>query len=193
MATETEIKLRLLADPGPIRRSLRSLGFRVSKRRVHEMNVLFDTPEFSLRKQGMLIRLRAVNSRTILTYKGPPQPGKHKRREEIESGVENSQNFERVLSRLGYAPVFRYEKFRTEYGQSGAPGIVTVDETPIGNFLEIEGPASWIDRTAKALGFSTPDYITKSYGTLYIDYCAALGIQPRNMLFRAQPRRKFPG
>jgi len=188
MATETEIKLRLPDDLAAVRRSLRKLDFRVSKRRVHEMNVLFDTPEFSLRRQGKLLRLRQVDGHTILTYKGPPQPGKHKKREELETGIESSTLFEKILSRLGYHPVFRYEKFRTEYEQAGGRGVVTTDEAPIGHFLEIEGAAAWIDRTAKALGFSATDYITKSYGTLYLDHCAALGLPPTDMLFRRQAK-----
>jgi len=188
MATETEIKLRLPPDVRQTRVSLRKLGFRVSKPRVYEMNVLFDTPEFSLRKQGKLIRLRDVADHTILTYKGPPQPSKHKKREELESGIVNSEPFEKILSRLGLSPVFRYEKFRSEYEQEGGGGVVTLDETPIGHFLEIEGGPAWINRTAKALGYSAREYITKSYGTLYIEDCAAHGIPPTDMLFRRQAK-----
>ena len=188
MATETEIKLRVPDDLASVRRSLRRLGFRVSKRRVHERNVLFDTPEFSLRKQGKLLRLRQVDGHTILTYKGPAQLGRHKKREELETGIENSPVFEKILSRLGYHPAFRYEKFRTEYEQEGGRGVVTLDETPIGHFLEIEGPAAWIDRSAKALGFPTRNYITKSYGTLYIEHCTALGLPATDMLFRRQAK-----
>ena len=154
------------------------------------MNVIFDTPEYSLRGQGKLIRLRDVGGHTLLTYKGPPQPGKHKSREELETPIEDSPLFEKILSRLGYDPTFRYEKYRTEYEKTGERGVVTWDETPIGHFLEIEGAPSWIDRTAKALGFSLRDYITKSYGTLYLDYCAARGATPTNMVFppQAKPR-----
>ena len=184
MGTETEIKLSLTADLARIRRLLRSLGFRVAKRRVHEMNVIFDTPDSSIRRQDKLIRLRDVGGNTILTYKGPMLPGKHKRREEIECGIDDARLFETILSRLGYHPVFCYEKLRTEYRTSDGPGVVTVDETPIGHFLEIEGPSAWIDRTAKALGFSTREYITKSYGVLYLDDCAARGIEPTHMRFR---------
>jgi len=42
-----------------------------------------------------------------------------------------------------------------------------LDETPLGVFLELEGPARWIDRTARALGFSESDYITDSYAELH--------------------------
>ena len=183
MATEIEIKLALPENLTAIRRSLRDLGFAISKKRVHEMNVVFDTAGATLRQAGKLIRIRQVAAHSILTYKGPPKPGKHKSREELETCVPNARDFEEILGRLGYEATFRYEKFRTEYEQDDS-GVVTLDETPIGNFLEIEGPSRWIDRTAKALGFAPPAYITKSYGSLYLDYCAARGITPTHMVFR---------
>ncbi len=42
-----------------------------------------------------------------------------------------------------------------------------LDETPVGVFLELEGPPEWIDRTAGTLGFSEGDYITLSYLELH--------------------------
>jgi len=42
-----------------------------------------------------------------------------------------------ILRALGYAPSFRYEKFRAEW--TDGKGQVVVDETPIGDFCEIEG------------------------------------------------------
>jgi len=73
-----------------------------------------------------------------------------------------------ILRGLGYAPSFRYEKLRAEW--TDAKGQVVIDETPIGNFCEIEGPPRWIDATAKTLGVSSEDYITKNYATLFADW-----------------------
>jgi adenylate cyclase class 2 len=42
-----------------------------------------------------------------------------------------------------------------------------VDETPIGNYAELEGPAEWIDRAATRLGVDPAQYITLSYGRLF--------------------------
>jgi adenylate cyclase class 2 len=89
---------------------------------------------------------------------------------------------ELILARLGLGPVFRYEKFRTEY-KSGQDGTITVDETPIGLYLELEGQPPWIDRIAGELGFSEQQYVTKSYGALYLEYCWERGITPANMVF----------
>ena len=69
---------------------------------------------------------------------------------------------------VGFHPAFRYDKYRTEFsrrarrGDKSRHGHVTLDETPMGVFMELEGSGPWIDRTAKELGFSRNDYITMS-------------------------------
>jgi adenylate cyclase class 2 len=118
-----------------------------------------------------------------LTYKGPPEGGKHKSREELELDLSDADAIAAILDRLAYHPVFRYEKFRTEFGQHESSGVATVDETPIGVYLELEGDPSWIDGTARKLGFAETDYITASYARLYLDWCKVQGVAPTNMLF----------
>jgi adenylate cyclase class 2 len=183
MATEREIKLPLSSELDKIRATLRKLHFRISKKRVFETNMLFDTADQKLGNQGELLRLRTEGDATVLTFKGPPKPGRHKNREELETRLDNAGAFLQILYRLDFLPGFRYEKFRTEFVQPGTPGIVMLDETPIGNFLEIEGGARWIDQTARAIGFASADYVTKSYGELYWEYCRMRGLTPANMVF----------
>jgi len=89
-----------------------------------------------------------------------------------------------ILAGLGYRPVFRYEKYRTVYRRIGRPGLAMLDETPIGNFLELEGSPRSIDRMAGELGYSGADYILDSYGKLYLDHCARAGVRPRDMIFQ---------
>ena len=114
--------------------------------------------------------------------------GRHKQREEIEVSVSDADATALILDRLGFHPVFVYEKFRAEYTKPGLPGIITVDETPIGNFLELEGPPTWIDHVAAALGYRESEYIKRSYGSLYIQHCQGTGTTPANMLFDAKAR-----
>jgi len=180
---EIEIKLRLPGKLGKIRRTLRDLGFRVSKSRLYESNVLFDNAKRSLRNAGKLIRVRRVGPHMVLTYKGPSEQSQYKKRHEIEMNLHDASCMEEIFNQIGYHPVFRYEKFRTEYAKPPAHGKVLLDETPIGNFLEIEGSPRWIDRTARALGFSRSDYITRSYGYLYMAYCRERRSAPHDMVF----------
>jgi adenylate cyclase, class 2 len=83
---ETEIKLAA-PDLKDARRRLRAAGFRVAKRRIYEENTIYDTPGLKLRKAQSLVRVRQVGSRAKMTYKGPPLPGRHKSREELEIDI----------------------------------------------------------------------------------------------------------
>jgi adenylate cyclase class 2 len=183
---ETEIKLRV-PDTKTARRLLRIGGFRVHKRRIFESNSLFDTPAQTLRRKASLLRVRVAGG-VKLTYKGPPAPSKHKSREELETEVSDAAILATILERMGFGRMFRYEKYRTEFKQRTGNGVATLDETPIGLFLELEGAPSWIDRTARRLGFQESDYITASYGHLYLDWCKQRGIKPADMVFRRKGR-----
>ncbi len=183
MKFEIEIKLRLPNKLAKIRHALHDLGFQITKHRALESNVLFDNSKRVLRRHGKLIRVRKMGSSSVLTYKGPSQPGKYKKRQEIEIGLPEQNGLGEILTHIGYHPVFRYEKFRTEYARRSNGGKIMLDETPIGNFLEIEGSPRWIDQTARSLGFFNADYITRSYGYLYLAYCRERRTRPKDMLF----------
>lgn len=181
---ETEIKLAV-PDAGRVRRRLAELGFRVIRRRTLQSDLVLDTADGALRRRGLLLRLRRDGARTHLTYKGPPLAGRHKSREEIEVELDapTAAAFQRILSRLGYRAAFRYEKYRTAFAASRGGGVVALDETPIGVFLEIEGRPAWIDRTARRLGYRPSDYITATYAELYWDFCRRAGKKPGHMVF----------
>jgi adenylate cyclase class 2 len=179
---ETEIKLRA-GDLEAVRALIERAGFQVSTPRALERNTLFDTPSLDLRGRDELVRIRDLKGKSKLTFKGRGKPGRHKVREELESALSNGPAVETIFERLGFKPVFRYEKYRTEYSRNSDPGTITVDETPIGNFLELEGPEDWIDATARQLGFGESDYVLASYGALYLEYCQARHIEPADMVF----------
>lgn len=183
MATvETEIKLRA-RDATSADALLRSAGFDVHHPRTFESNVLLDTAGLRLRAARQILRLREYGPRHVLTYKGGAVDGKHKTREELEFEIPAGAPLPLIFERLGYTPQFRYEKYRTEYTRGGEPGMAVVDETPIGIFLELEGPGDWIDQTAAQLGYREQDYITRSYGALYAEYCQKHGGDASGMVF----------
>jgi adenylate cyclase class 2 len=109
--------------------------------------------------------------------------------EEIESRVEDGDAFMAMFEELGYRPWFRYEKFRTKFQLSKrkpwAKGLVIdLDETPIGTFVELEGPPRAIDRVARELGYSRGDYIVANYLALYREECQRRGEKSGDMVFR---------
>jgi len=220
MARETEIKLRI-TDVRSFHRALKRIGARPAgpgSSKVHEENVIFDTPQGGLAKHGQLLRIRTETpeirgkakkvgpkQRVVLTFKQPMvhpagagmesvSHGSYKVRDEIELEVADPGNLTRIFEGLGMSGWFRYEKYRTTFrmpdSKAWAAGLlIELDETPIGTFVELEGPATAIDRAAEELGFSKHDYVLKNYLRLYMEDCRQKGEQPLHMVF---PNRKRP-
>ncbi len=190
---EIEIKFRV-ADLQGLARKLRGAGFRVATTRTLEINTLYDLPGEVLRGRRELLRLRRYGSEWTLTHKAGKKTGRHSSREELETPVGDGKQMDAILRSLGYAPSFRYEKFRAEW--TDGKGQVVVDETPIGDFCEIEGAPRWIDAIAKKLGVSTAAYITKNYASLFLDWKARTKNSAEEMTFRAvqssRARRSSP-
>jgi adenylate cyclase class 2 len=154
--------------------------------RILEVDQVFDR-NGELRAADKLLRLRQAGADWILTYKGPAERGVHKSRQEIEMPVPDAEALIEILTGLGFAPAFRYEKYRTKFKPPAAAGniaaIVALDETPIGVFLELEGPGYWIDETAMQLGFTTADYVIASYASLYNEHRRTHPAVPSDMRF----------
>ena len=188
-SNETEIKFRI-ADLDGLRSQLRRLGFEEVTSRTHEMNTLFDLPGRPLRARGDILRIRKYGESWVLTHKAKAagNSGPHKVRVETETRVEDGEKMEVILRGLQFEPVFRYEKFRAEW--KGGKGHVVVDETPIGNFGEIEGPAEWIDKVARDLGISPTDYLTDTYAGLFFAWKDRTGSAATEMTFEAVGPRK---
>jgi len=185
---ETEIKLAV-TSPRELRKRLSELGFRPARARHFESNYLFDYADQRLRKARCLLRLRFAGNQGLLTFKGAPLRSRdYKIRREIETPVEDGRQVREIFRILGMREVFCYEKFRTVYTPRGkrdvseAPQLV-FDETPIGNYLELEGPERWIDEVARQLGYTKAEYITESYAALYRQDCEARKKKVGNMIF----------
>lgn len=189
MASPKEIEIKFcVEDVRALTRRLRISGFRLLTQRTHEMNTLYDLPGQPLRKRGELLRLRKYGTEWVLTHKSKGAAERHKTRVELETEVSDGPKMDSILLALGYRPTFRYEKFREEW--SDGTGHVVVDETPIGNFGEIEGPPRWIDRTAKQLGIGPGQYITDTYAGLFFAWKRRTGSSAREMTFAAVGKRK---
>jgi adenylate cyclase, class 2 len=199
---EVEIKLRI-TDLAALLKQIRRMGV-VPHGRVLEENILYDTPEGDFRSRGRLLRLRietpatsgptsgAVRSgrghrsRAILTSKAPVPASpwrRYKEKLETETVVADLGVLSRAVKSLGLREGFRYEKYRTSFRLDGAH--LDLDETPVGNFLEIEGSPRSIDRIARRLGFSPRDYMRATYWDLYALDCRHRGRKIGNMLFDA--------
>jgi adenylate cyclase, class 2 len=206
MAKETEIKLAV-SDAKSFERKLKKLGAKTigaGNGRVHEFNVIFDTPDGGLAKHGQLLRIRTETpqlgrkkkaaEQVVLTFKQPTVRGvddagaRFKVREETEVEVQDAASLMKIFEGLGLRGWFRYEKFRTTWKLRAAERwakdlLIEVDETPVGTYVELEGPPEAIDRAAEELGYSRKEYLLKNYLTLYAEDCRKRRIEPGDMLF----------
>lgn len=171
MAVETEIKFRV-TDLDELAGRLRAAGFRVLTPRAFESNMLYDTPDRQMRARTEILRIRSYNGHWVVTHKRLPDGfaggEHHKHRVETETEIGDGAALEEIFLSLGLTAAFRYEKWRTEWGDG--EGHCVVDETPIGNYAELEGESAWIDRTAARLGVDHAQYITLSYGRLFDEW-----------------------
>ena len=149
-------------------------------RRLQE-DCLLDTTNDDLRRRRSALRVRQDGGRSILTFKGPMQPGSVKIREEVETIVGDGTLLMRILGELGFHVWFRYEKYREEFALGDC--LIAIDETPVGVFVEIEGGVCGIDATAQLLGRGPGDYVLESYRGLFVRHCERLGVEPTDMLF----------
>ena len=211
---EIEVKLRVPHLEELRRQLVRLRGRKLS--RVWEQNTLYDTPRSRFRKKGVLLRLRVMTTlgrggrpSGVLTYKGPslrledlnggagevqwrPAHHRYKVRDEVEVSVGHPEKLDELLRAVGLVAAFRYEKVRTSYALPGLAGVMLeLDETPIGTFVELEGPPRQIDRAARLLGYRPKDYITSSYLGLHLDACRRARRQARDMAFPKRRRHEL--
>ncbi|HEU5020580.1 MAG TPA: class IV adenylate cyclase [Bryobacteraceae bacterium] len=196
MAAPVEIEVKIaVAGVAKARKILREGRFHAEGSRVFERNLVLDNAQGNLKRKGLLLRLRTTGRRgrpaeALCTFKGPARESRahHKIRVEREFTARDGEECLAVFAGIGFHPAFRYDKYRTKFSRrargAGKQGHIVLDETPMGVFLELEGPAAWIDRTAKELGFSRDDYITMSYARLWEKWREEHGIRAGDMVFK---------
>ncbi len=177
-----EIEIKLRADrPEKLVDRAHALSFVCISSRTHEYNIVFDTPGQELAGRNVLLRLRRWGENCLITLKRPaPEQENYQRfkvRRETNIIVDDFDNTVVLFSTLGFTPSFRYEKYRSAY-RSPEGLLLTLDETPIGCFIELEGVPDQIDRYVVALGYDSSDVICQSYRSLFFS-CGRSG----DMLF----------
>lgn len=184
---EVEVKIPC-ADLESVRQTLQAAGGRLHRARHFESNDLYDDGAKRLSSGGRTLRLRRADGRAILTYKGAARfQGGIKTREERETEVSDPRETEAILAGLGLERRFRYEKHREEWIFEGC--VVALDETPIGTFVEIEGPPPSIRRAVAGLELDFTAALPYSYARLYLDRRQQDPSLPDDMVF---PEEKEP-
>ena len=190
-APEIELKFSV-DDIAGLRSAVTALGLTLRTERSFESNTLYDTPNRDLRQKRQLLRLREYNGHCVVTHKRMSESGaddsRYKTRIETETGVGECASLAEIFTQLGFAPVFRYEKFRTEWDAAGG-GHMVLDETPIGTWAELEGEPQWIDSMVRRLGVDPARCSTESYGALFLRWKERTSSPVNNLTFdEIQPR-----
>jgi adenylate cyclase, class 2 len=194
-ASEIELKFPI-ADPEILQSRLPHLGFHLDTPRTFEHNTLYDTPTRDLRLRREVLRIRQYGPLCTVTHKRQPDqqnptgPTRYKIRIETETAVAEREALAEIFQHMGYTPAFIYEKYRTEWSHPISPNSTTmahlvIDETPIGNYAELEGPTAWIDETLAALNIDPATCLTDSYGKLFLDWKQRTGSPAEHLTFAA--------
>jgi len=175
MPLEIEVKLKVDSHE-PVRARLRELGA-ICVGRVLEMNHIFDRSDGSLRRSGCGLRVRSCQvldgegPSPSLTYKGPRHPGPLKKREEIETQIEDPRAVLELLAALDFVEAVRFEKRRETWTFDDA--TIELDDVPhLGTYVEIEGrDEDHVRRVQEAVGLNQHTTEPQSYITLLCRYC----------------------
>lgn len=214
-----EIELKFpIADLAHLESLLPGLGFLLETPRTFEQNTLYDKPDRSMRESRQILRIRRYGDLWTLTHKRTPNgasgsktsgdDSRYKVRIETETHLDDGHALGLIFEQMGFLPVFRYEKYRTEWSQSTstiegplfgglalstesvAPSPIchlVIDETPIGAYAELEGPPAWIDETLAKLGVDPATCLTESYGRLFLAWKERTGSAAENLTFDEIP------
>ena len=143
------------------------MGATIVRPRHLEDNLLLDDADSTLVGSGRTCASGATEDAAVLTFKGPRRDREGvKSRQEIEVKMRRGRpTAGGDPARLGFRPHVPVPEVPENVPPRGVE--IVVDETPIGTFLEIEGPLPGIHATAAALGLGPRDYITDSYAGLF--------------------------
>lgn len=187
MTTTIEAEVKLACND---LNRLREAGFElnIAEPRHFEDNWLLDTSDQSLLTKGNALRIRFARGKGWITFKGSVRDPNSivKVRDEIEVETTAPERSIELFGRLGFQRSFRYQKYRTVYQLTVDCKDLSVvfDETPMGNFIEIEGDENSVKLVFATSGFSTSDIVRESYPELQAKRCREQGVPLKDLVFK---------
>ncbi|MDO4458675.1 MAG: class IV adenylate cyclase [Clostridia bacterium] len=138
---EVEVKIKV-NDKAEIIEALKKQGFTKGKT-LRESDTYFKAEFHDFIAIGDALRIRRTENldtgekEDMITYKGPRLDTRTKTREELETGVEDSDLMEKVFTNLGFEKVNPVVKVREYYHLDNLTACVDRVEG-LGSFLELE-------------------------------------------------------
>lgn len=140
-----EVELKFHVDePQQLQEKLALHGFAMLELEQHE-DIYLRHPSRDFARSDEAFRIRRVNDRAFLTYKGPRSAGQVKTREEIELAIDSSAlaEWQLLVDRLGFQQVIPVRKTRRTFECRSKPDFLDLHVAMdcvdrLGNFAEIE-------------------------------------------------------
>jgi adenylate cyclase class 2 len=158
--------------------------------RVRHIDTYYDDSAGLLIAKGCGLRLRRQISpdgeKVILTYKGPKQKGRFKKRREIEVEIADFDTMDTILTELGCQKKLVIEKRRTFWRFKGC--AICLDEVPLlGCFVEVEGPEEKvIGEVLTEMALGDHEHINKGYAGLIKRKLKEMGSDKREVFFEVE-------
>jgi predicted adenylyl cyclase CyaB len=157
MAAEFELKARLADGGDALRRRLQEAGWSLTFRgRILDRR--YDTPARRLEARDEALRIRRYlredgEARAVLAWKGPAsEVDGLKRREEVETPVEDPAGLAAILAALGYAEVTATIDRRVETWEKDAVSVRIERYPRMDTLAELEGPPDQVRSRIGELG-----------------------------------------
>ena len=151
-------KSNIACRPRPVGEQLRRWSAHLAEDR-EDADAYFNAPHRDFAKTDEAFRVRRIGPKNFITYKGPKTDAQTKTRREIEvalaNGVAVADQFQELVTALGFRPVAVVRKRRRVYDLTGGGFTLHIcldDVTGVGQYAEVEivAPESELDR-AKAV------------------------------------------
>ena len=155
--TEVEVKI-LNINPEEIRKKLLDLGAKRIFNGKLEAKV-FDFPGEKLRKSGAHLRIRKTGDKIEITYKESKKSKEFKKREEIETHIEDFDKMLKILQKLGLKEFNNYEKTRESFKLDNMRFDIDIypEDTGIPPLVEVESTEEGVKKGVELLGFQMKD------------------------------------
>ncbi len=149
---EIEVKI-LEVNPAEIRKKLKALG--AQKFFDGEVHAIYlDTPDKSIKKSDMVLRVRTAGDRVELCVKGKREKSVFKKSEEIEVTTSSFKDTLAILEMLGFHPWHESRRRRECYRLNNIKFDMDHYKT-MPSFLEVEAPTEKeVETYVKKLGFT---------------------------------------
>lgn len=181
---EIEVKL-LVSDLSELAEKIKTAGGILIQPEFFQRTVRFDTPEQSLEKDKIFLRIRTGDKNVVTLKKRIDGSELEKRglkeREELETEVVDVDKIHQILNGLGFTREWIMEKYRADYRLGQV--IISLDRLPFGNFAEVEGEPDKIEDAIQQLGLSKVERSALSYWGLFDEHKKRHNLSAENILF----------